>query len=271
MTSFGLNAYKGFLETPPLWVNEQFGLQQFKMPPIDVETIRRQPIPNNIRLGHKMEHIFKQCLASQQHYKFLYSNIKIKKEKITLGEIDFLVENTHTNQIVHVELTYKFYIIDTDITEPIHQLMGPNKRDLFLTKMEKIKNNQLPLIFSEEGTSALHTLGIERSKIIQEVCYKAQLFRPYGDSKITISPLNQECITGFWIRFQKFNAPNFKHHSYYIPKKDEWVLQPCKDASWRTHDEVLLEVTIHILKENAPMVWMLKTDGSYEKFFVVWW
>lgn len=271
MISFKLNVYKGFLETPPLWVNEQFGLQQFEMPAIEVQTIRKQPIPYNIRLGHKMEHIFQQCLTSQQHYKFMYSNIKIKKDKITLGEIDFLVENTNTGKIVHVELTYKFYIIDTDIEKPIHQLVGPNKRDMFFAKMEKIKHNQFPLVFSEEGTTALHVLGIESSKITQEVCYKAQLFKPYGDSKISISPLNQDCIIGFWIRFKKFNAPNFKHHTYYIPIKDEWVLQPYINVSWITYDEVLLEVYNQMIKENSPMIWMRKTDGALKKFFVVWW
>ena len=125
MTSFNLNTYKGFLETPPLWLNKQFGIQQFKMPAIDVLTIRQQPIPENLRLGHKMELVFQQCLASQDQYRYLHSNVKIKKDKITLGEIDFLLENTHTRQVVHVELTYKFYIIDTDITEPIYQLIGP--------------------------------------------------------------------------------------------------------------------------------------------------
>ena len=94
--------YQGFLETPPLWVNTQFGLQQFKMPAIDVLSIKRQPIPENIRLGHKMELVFQQCLASQEQYTFLYSNIKIKKDKITLGEIDFLLANRQTRQVVHV-------------------------------------------------------------------------------------------------------------------------------------------------------------------------
>lgn len=263
--------YQGFLETPPLWVNTQFGLQQFKMPAIDVLSIKRQPIPENIRLGHKMELVFQQCLASQEQYTFLYSNIKIKKDKITLGEIDFLVENRQTRQVVHVELTYKFYIISTDITNPIYQLVGPNKRDMFFAKMEKLKNSQLPLVFSEEGISTLHTLGIESSSITQEVCYKAQLFIPYGNSKVAIPPFNQECIIGFWIRFEIFNRANFKDHSYYIPIKDEWLLQPHENVRWMTHNEVLLETTIRMNNENAPMIWMHKTDGTYEKFFVVWW
>jgi len=271
MASFELSIHREFLETPPLWVNEQFGIQQFLMPSIDILTIPKQPIPKNIRLGHKMEHVFQQCLAKQQHYKFLYSNIQIKKDNITQGEIDFLLEDTNSGQVVHVELTYKFYIITTDEAEPNYQLIGPNKRDKFVAKLKKLKKNQFPLVFSEEGTSALRTLGITANTIAQKVCYKAQLFKPYGDLKVNILPLNQDCIIGFWISFNKFKSNDFKEYDYYVPTKDEWVLKPYKKVSWITHNEVLLKVSIQIIKENSPMIWMHKTDGSFEKFFVVWW
>ena len=261
----------GFLHTPPLWRKRQFGISQFAFPEVDLKAITAAPIPNNLRLGHQMEHVFTQLIPQNETYEIVVHNLPVKKEGRTLGEIDFILRDTRSQKLVHVELTYKFYIIEPEISEPIHRLMGPNKRDMFFTKMEKIKNRQFALLHSPEGIKALGDVGLDHATIEHEACFKAQLFLPYEISEIDISPLNKACISGRWIRFDDFNTKAFAKNTYYVPRKSQWVIPPCPKMAWRSHHSTLLDLNLRMLKENAPMVWMRRPDGVLEKLFVVWW
>ena len=261
----------GFLKTPPLWVNEQFGIPQFDFPDIDLRAFKAKPISKKIRLGHQMEGVFYQLIEHSKAYEIILHNLPIRRGKQTLGEIDFVLKEVATNKLIHIELTYKFYIIDVDITAPIHRLIGPNKRDMFFTKMEKIKNHQFQLLHSIEGANALMERNIAHKYISHKVCYKAQLFAPYGTRSSPIRPLNKDCICGYWLRFNDLNTTNFKSHQYYIPFKSEWVVEPHVKVQWQDHFQIMMEINLHMLKENAPMVWMKKKGTTFEKFFVVWW
>jgi len=263
--------YIGFLSTPPLWIKEQFGMQQFEFPDIDLTSFQPNPVPEHIRLGHQMEFVFKQLIEHSADYEVLLHNLPVRKGKQTIGEIDFIVENIQTEELIHIELTYKFYIINPEISEPIHQLMGPNRRDMFFSKMEKIKNEQFKLLHSKAGVKALSNNNIDHSKIIHQTCYKTQLFEPYRSKPINIRPLNTNCITGSWLRFEDFKSEEFKQYQFYIPFKAQWVIEPHCDVEWTSHFETLMTINLRMLKENAPMVWMRKYDTEFKKFFVVWW
>lgn len=266
-----IKQFQGFLDTPPLWINEQFGIQQFDFLKVDLQHFNPKPIPQNRRLGHQMEYVFHQLIEYMGNHQVLAHNIPIRDGKQTIGEIDFILKEAESEKLLHVELTYKFYIINPEITEPIHRLMGPNKRDMFFTKMEKIKNEQFSLLHSEQGGSALQALGINHANISHQACYKAQLFVPYKTTAINIRPLNKHCIVGYWLRFDDFNASEFKPFQYYIPYKSQWVIAPHNDVAWSSHFDMLLEINLRMLKENAPMVWVRKSETEFEKFFVVWW
>lgn len=261
----------GFLHTPAIWLNAQFGIQQFEFPEVDLSGFSPTPIPQKIRLGHQMEYVCKQLLDHCTRYQVLLHNLPVREGKHTLGEIDFILRDMEKQQLTHVELTYKFYIIDPDISEPIHQLMGPNKRDMFFTKMEKIKNEQFTLLHSNAGKAALSAKGIDATHIHHQACYKAQLFEPYGSQPLPIRPLNPKCIVGYWLRMADLLTDAFKNYHYYIPYKSQWVLEPHTAVEWTSHFEVLLEINLRLLKQNAPMVWMKKSETEFEKFFVVWW
>ena len=259
----------GFLNTPPIWLNTQFSIQQFDFPKVDINNFNPQPIPQKIRLGHQMEYICKQLLDYSDTYDVLLHNLPIREGKQTLGEIDFILKEKATQQLVHVELTYKFYIINPEISEPIHQLMGPNKRDMFFTKMEKIKNAQFSLLHTSAGKTALAENNIDSTKIQHQACYKAQLFEPFGSKPIHLRPLNPNCIVGYWLRITELQTDSFKNYQFYIPFKTQWVITPHIEVKWTSHYETLLEINLRLIKQNAPMVWMKKSDTEFEKFFVV--
>ncbi|WP_350288575.1 DUF1853 family protein [uncultured Croceitalea sp.] len=261
----------GFYKTPPLWLKEQFGIVQFQFPTIDFSNFISETIPEQLRLGHKMEHVFEQLLSFSKDWKVLAKNLLIDKGKIRIGELDFLMNHRASGENYHIELAYKFYIINPEITEPIHRLMGPNKRDMFYTKLDKLKEKQFPLLYSEEISKKLQDLRVNPLEVKQQACFKTQLFTPYGSETISIRPLNKNCINGSWIGFDDFNTSEFKRLEYYIPFKQEWVLSPSANRTFASHYETLLDINPRMLKENSPMLWMKRTNGDLEKLFVVWW
>jgi hypothetical protein len=266
-----IKQFQSFLNTPPIWNNEQFGIEQFKFPVVDLSSFTPAPLPENLRLGHQMESVCKQLLEHSSQFDVLVYNLPIREGKQTLGEIDFILKDVTTEQIIHVELTYKFYIINQDISEPLHQLIGPNKSDAFFMKMEKIKNKQFALLHSEAGTAALTSLNIDASNLEHKTCFKAQLFKPYNLEALHLSPLNKNCIVGYWLRLKNFTTDAFRIYQFYIPTKKEWALNPGVNIEWISYADALLAIQLQLAKQKSPLVWMKKNDTEFEKFFVVWW
>lgn len=264
-----MKSTEGFLQSQPLWKEEQFKLKQFRFPDCSGITNTGFELPTNLRLGHQVEQIFKYLIDSHPDYEVLGHSIQIKKGNTTKGELDFLVR--FRESVYHIELSYKFYIIDPVISEPIHRLMGPNRRDMFFTKLEKTKNQQLPLLYSELCKPVFKDLKLDVSQIKQQVCFLGQLFIPVNSRPPSIRPLNKKCIVGYWMKMSEFEKPIYDTSEYYIPLKYEWIHVPHHEVKWQSHFEILMEVTIKHLQKNAPMLWRKLPDGTIDKFFVVWW
>lgn len=258
----------GFHNTPPLWKNQQFGLQQFVLPKVNFTTLDPIELPTNLRLGHQLEYVFKHLISSSSSVEVVLSNIMIEEGKTRVGELDFILRENE--KYIHVELAYKFYIINPEISEPIYRLMGPNKQDMFFTKLDKLREKQLPLLHHNQLQKLWDAHEIDPLKMEQQCCFKAQLFQPFGVNS-SIRPLNKACIVGNWIRFDEFNTPEFKSAQFYITKKMEWVLTPHPSVGWMNHFETLMKVNLRMVKENAPMLWVKRPTGDIEKLFVVWW
>ena len=217
-----------------------------------------------------MEHVFSYLIAASENFEVALNNLLIDEGKLRVGELDFILKEKNANTYIHVELAYKFYIINPEISEPIYRLMGPNRRDMFYTKLDKLKEKQLPLLHHNSLVQYWESHHINPDEMQQQCCFKAQLFEPFGE-RASIRPLNGDCIYGKWLRFDDFNSKEFNGAQYYIPKKLEWVITPHEDVQWMNHFETLMEVNLRMVKENAPMLWVKKSDGELEKLFVVWW
>ena len=259
-----------FLDTPYLWEENTFKIAQFIIPNIDIKTLSPTPIPNNIRLGHQIEYLFLQLINHSKVYTILIHNLPIRNATRTLGEIDFIVEHKLTKQLTHVELTYKFYIIDLSENTIDYQLIGPNKKDAFFTKMNKINTTQFPLLQTPEAIKALKDNGITSDNILQKVCFKAQLFSPYK-KQLTYFKHNKDCIVGFWVNYIDFLNDEFKLNQFYIPTKKEWLLVPHKNVEWKNYDITLEELKKYKQQQKSPLIWRKVTTNTFEKFFIIWW
>jgi len=77
-----LKYFNAFLNTPSLWKENTFNIEQFKIPEINLSTFLPTYIPENIRLGHQIEHLFLQLLKHAKNYTVLIQNLPIRNMKI---------------------------------------------------------------------------------------------------------------------------------------------------------------------------------------------
>lgn len=269
---------QGFIETPLLWKNKDlFDLEQFEIPsfilPEDLNIEEELPSLNsNFVLGKRMERYFELLLKFSEGWQILEKNVQIQKDKITIGELDFLLKNSSSaGKIFHVELVYKFYVYDPSLKKETSRWIGPNRNDSLLQKISKLKQQQFPLLFNPATQYKLKYLSLSRESIKQEVCFKAQLFVPKEMINNKFSGINEDCICGYWIRMEMFSSEEFRSFKYAFPIKQDWPVSPGNNKDWISYSEVKEKIQEAHLNKKSPLIWVKKGDLMFEKFFVVWW
>ena len=259
--------FDGFIHTPSLWLNDKvYELQQFelgqKSVPVNVE------IDTKLRLGKYIERFVTFQLRQDNSIKLLAENVQIRRDKITLGELDCLL--IKDEKPMHLEIIYKFYLYD-DLTgnSEIEQFIGPNRKDSLAKKLNKLKQKQLPLLYSKECIEYLASLKLNIGDIEQKVCFKAQLFVPFHKSKVELNMLNKDCIIGFFVKEKEINQ--FSNCKFYIPSKKDWLIKPNKNVDWINFSVFKNNVNNYLSREFSPLVWLKHPTGKIDKIFVIWW
>ncbi|OSY89169.1 hypothetical protein WH52_00485 [Tenacibaculum holothuriorum] len=260
--------YEGFLKTPFLWHGKGvFDLIQFETVSNKTSTFS-QTINKKLRLGKLVERFVSQELQQDNSVDVLAENIQIQNDKITLGELDCLL--TKDNVPTHLEIIYKFYLYDESVgSSEVDHWIGPNRRDSLLQKLTKLKEKQLPLLYSNYSKPYLNELNLNSSTIKQQVYFKAQLFIPLKKQEQFSTSLNNNCVYGFYIYPKQLKL--FSSCKFYIPNKLDWLVEPHSNINWSNFENFKNDVEKYLLQENAPLCWMKKQNGEVIKFFVVWW
>ena len=147
--------FDGFLQTPCLWKNNAvFDLQQFEIEPkssaINIE------IDKKLRLGKYIERFVSFQVSEDKNCKIISENIQIQQDKITLGELDCIL--LKEMKPIHLEVVYKFYLYDDTLGETeIDHFIGPNRKDSLFEKLTKLKEKQLPLLYSKQCKTYLES------------------------------------------------------------------------------------------------------------------
>jgi hypothetical protein len=259
--------YDGFLQTNCLWKNNAvYTLNQFK-----IESKSKKinfEINEKLRLGKYIERLVSFQLDQEKSISIICENIQIQRKKITLGELDCIL--LKKEKPIHLEIIYKFYLYDTSVGETeIYHFIGPNRKDSLVKKLSKLKEKQLPLLYSKECSEYLKSINLNVNKIVQQVYFKGQLFVPYSNLKLQLSILNQDAICGFYI-YQK-ELDHFKDCAFYIPSKNDWIIIPHKNVSWLNFDDFKGISKDYLARKFSPLCWMKFPNGEIKKFFFVWW
>jgi len=244
------------------------GLETFNLSELILETDLDFQLPNNLRLGQLAEKIVSGLIKSSTNYKVLFENVQVIEDKKTIGEIDFIIEDINTKQLIHMELAYKFYLFDPTISsEPINNWIGPNRNDSLKEKLEKLKRKQFPLLYHNSAKSKFNRIEIDQAS--QALCFLVSLFIPY-EYKVSFSPNYEKAIKGYYINFERFISSDNSAKTYYLPSKKEWGMDPSENEDWIDFSGVEQHITASIKEKQAPLCWQKYRD-SYSAFFIVWW
>lgn len=150
--------------------------------PFDTSTLQSpSPLPQ-LRSAQKLGHLYEDALASileqDSQINLLARNIQVQEDKHrTVGEIDFLLEDYRTDEIIHLELAAKFYLAyqrnDGQWIYP-----GPNSNDSWQSKLARLRSHQF--VISQNPSAQVYLkniLGSESRPITQHLVH-GRLFRP---------------------------------------------------------------------------------------------
>lgn len=244
------------------------GLPTFELLKLELPTELDFELPTNVRLGHLAESVFAGLVRASSNYDLLYENVQIKEGKQIIGEIDFIVEEGATRELTHIELAYKFYLYDPSISdEPLNNWIGPNRNDSLTEKLQKLKQNQFPLLYSDAAKAAF--THIDLGKVSQALCLLASLYVPYA-YKERFAPAYQSAIKGYYVDLDTFLSLDNSSKSYCIPPKKQWGIDPSTNEDWMDLQSVRQDLETAITEKQAPLCWQ-KDGDEYSEFFVVWW
>jgi len=245
------------------------GLENFQMP----ESIDEECYPDlkeNLMLGKRAERYFSKSIELSDEYDMLLESIQVFKEKRTIGEFDFFVKRLSDNQLIHVELVYKFYLLKLNTGFAAANWVGPNLNDSLELKVDKLQKKQFPLIKSEEGIRVLESHHLNPDHVLQQLAFFGNLFLPASRRDI-VHELYPEAIQGYWYTLNEFIQAQCSSCTYFIPTKIDWFMQNPGGVDWLELDELLEILQLLTDSKKSPMVWKNNPDGTVDRLFVVWW
>lgn len=247
-------------------------MEAFELPvPENRTSIILPEISKNIILGKRAEYFFAETVEQSSRYELLTQNLQVFEDQQTLGEFDFFVKDQLLNQTLHVELVYKFYLYDPEISSEMNRWTGPNRNDSLVRKLEHLRHHQLPLLENSHAKAMLEFMGLQPKKLIQQVCFKANLFVPKSLLHHDFPLINPDCIAGYWIFSKDFSAEQYGKFQFFSPKKPDWPAAPECNSVWKSFETIQQEVKELLNHKKSALLWMKKSDLVYERFFVVWW
>ncbi|MBZ9650455.1 DUF1853 family protein [Psychroflexus montanilacus] len=222
-------------------------------------------------LGKRAEIFFKYYLQLSNPYKQIAYSLQVIDEKTTLGEFDFICEDKVLEETLHVELVNKIYLYDDNLHEnPDYCWIGPNRRDRFIDKLEKLKTQQFPLLYHPLAESSLKELNIDPWKVKQKLCFKAILFLPeYCNTRFFTT--NLEAVAGYFYTLEEFLNKKWKNNTFFIPKKINWFTDESQHTKWNSYSKTLFQLQEFMEQKQSVMLFRRNKKGETRKCFVVWW
>ncbi len=176
---------------------------------------------NSGRLGLRFESFIAYWIKISPNYQLIKQNIQIIESGHTYGELDFIIKDIHTNNIIHLEVAVKFYLgmmLGTQPSVDPYHWFGTNTNDQLGKKVDHLKQHQTQL--SEKYQDHLQkSIGIQ---IDEKHCLlKGRLFYPMG-SDIPPQGVNQSHLRGRWLQADNHQFSNKR----FVPiEKDYWLAE----------------------------------------------
>jgi hypothetical protein len=167
-------------------------------------------------VGKRFEALMKYWFTHHPDFQLLLSNIQVKQQERTLGEIDFILKDHWSEETYHLEIACKYYYAHAPSAD-WNEWWGPNHQDRLALKMQKF-HAQTGLLRTAEGRAVMRSHGLKRMP--SAVLLKGYLFFPYNQLGAYPAP---------HLAFKRHNSGWYVHRNdLAIFKGDtpQWVILP---------------------------------------------
>ena len=189
-------------------------------------------------LGAYFEALWEFYLHEYPGKKLIAKNLQVFGNGKTIGEFDFIYLDETTGKHYHLEVAIKYYL-GIDNTMPngncrsndsshfyAQNWLGPNTRDSFDRKYQKMFSHQSQLSCIPEAKECLKSIGI--SRITPKICLLGYLFYPLNTSNAQRSPMYPVNASvnhnrGYWLRISQMQALLPKFEMWGIRGKPHWL------------------------------------------------
>lgn len=225
--------------------------------------------PNStLNFQQKLGHIYEDALANliddSPLMELIARNLQIFDDsRKTLGELDFVVRDLASKKYIHIELAIKFYLGHPEGN--CWQFPGPDPRDNWHRKLERMRSHQFKLAESTEARTTLRErFGIESIETKQLIY--GRLFDPMGTAARPQLPgMASDALRGRWLYLKNWDNHFPNTTEVKIIPKPLWPLRLTRDN--RKHFQRLSATDLQDTASQRCV--MFATEDSEEPFFLV--
>jgi hypothetical protein len=170
-------------------------------------------------IGKRFETLLQFWFENSEWFELVKHNVQMHDGDQTVGEIDFIVYDKYSDELLHIEAACKYYWSSAQSSQ-WETWLGPNRQDRLSLKMDKLKM-QSRICDSKIGKAFLQENNIERP--ISVVYLKGYLFYPFNELGRSVLPAlgHRHHQAGWYIHQNTLDR--------FIDTPRQWVILP------RTH------------------------------------
>lgn len=215
------------------------------------------PLNLQQKLGHLYEDALTILLEASPRFDLLARSLQLQTNaQTTLGELDFLLRDLGDDQLIHLELATKFYLaVETSSTLT---LPGPDARDNYFRKLQRLRSHQLPL--AQKHRSDLPEEYRHQTIIARQLVYGC-LFDHIGATKPADPDfINPNCRRGRWLTIDECS-------DHFEPATQ---LQIIPKALWPVPLSLIQDTPLEHWNPDSPVerCLMLRADDDTTPYFV---
>lgn len=174
------------------------------------------------RLGYYVESLYACLITELLGWSILAKNLPIRAGGATLGELDFLIHNPHTDAVEHHEIAIKFYLGYAGSAQQPRGWYGPNPQDRLDIKTERMLGPQSQRALLPETLEVLAHHDIQ-VPAISRVFMPGYLFYPHKPAPEITLPIScpDHHLRGQWIYWE--NLTEIDTRTWVPLKKPHWL------------------------------------------------
>lgn len=238
------------------------------------------------RMGHYHERLWHTLLDHAPNTRMLAHNVRVTRQRITLGELDMLYRTRDNPAPVHLEVAIKFYLgLPEGPGSPTSQSrwIGPGGADSLALKSAHLQRHQLPLSTTLPALKTLthwlapRDLGIAgvglAEQLTQRLAMPGVLYYPWHAALPAPEGATPDHRRGIWCYLSHW--PELMSRLAEIPRvawleKPHWLAPPLH-SDFRPAAEQLPAIIDRVHTWHSPQQVMLyyQDEQRYERLFLV--